>query len=100
MYSRKSKYPAELDALIEGCVMVKLAEADRALNLEEIIQGEPLLAGVTTQKLARVMSKFVDMGFIVKTKGQNGRMVYRTVAALEEEGCERNPLTAQFYGAC
>ena len=66
MYHSKSKYSAQQDAIIEGCAMVKLAEATDALTLDEIIRGEPLLTGVTTQKLARVMMKFVDMGFVVK----------------------------------
>ena len=63
---------AQQDAIIEGCAMVKLAEATDALTLDEIIRGEPLLTGVTTQKLARVMMKFVDMGFVVKSKRRDG----------------------------
>ena len=72
---KSNKYSAQKDAIIEGCAMVKLAEASDALTLDEIICGEPLLTGVSTQKLARVMMKFVDMGFVVKSKRRDGRMV-------------------------
>ena len=97
MYKSK-KYSAQQDAIIEGCAMVKLAEATDPLTLDEIIRGEPLLAGVTTQKLARVMMKFVDMGFVVKSKRRDGKMVYKTVARMEEEGYERDPVTHLYGG--
>lgn len=95
---QKSKYSAQQDAIIEGCAMVKLAEATEAITLDDIIRGEPLLTGVSTQKLARVMTKFVDMGFIVKTKRRDGRMVYKTVARMEEEGYTRDPVTHLYGG--
>ena len=98
MYHSKSKYSAQQDAIIEGCAMVKLAEATDALTLDDIIKGEPLLTGVTTQKLARVMMKFVDMGFVVKSKRRDGKMVYKTVARMEEEGYERDPITHLYGG--
>ena len=95
---KKSKYSAQQDAIIEGCAMVKLAESTEAVTLDDIIRGEPLLTGVSTQKLARVMTKFVDMGFIVKTKRRDGRMVYKTVARMEEEGYVRDPVTHLYGG--
>lgn len=97
MYN-KSKYSAQMDAVIEGCALVKLAEATDAITLEDIIRGEPLLTGVSTQKLARTMMKFVDMGVVVKSKRRDGKMVYKTVAAMESEGYTRDPLTNRFGG--
>ena len=95
---KSNKYSAQKDAVIEDCAMVKHAEASDALTLDEIICGEPLLAGVSTQKLARVMMKFVDMGFVVKSKRRDGKMIYKTVAKMEEEGYERDPVTHLFGG--
>ena len=95
---KSNKYSAQQDAIIEGCAMVKLAEASDALTLDEIICGEPLLTGVSTQTLARVMMQFVDMGFVVKSKRRDGRMVYKTVAKMEEEGYERDLITHLFGG--
>lgn len=95
---KKSKYSAQMDAIIEGCALVKLSEASDAITLDEIIQDEPLLTGVSTQKLAKIMAKFIDMGVIIKSKRRDGKMVYKTVAAMESEGYTRDPMTYRFGG--
>ncbi len=52
-----------------------------------IKEQDIMLAGYTTQKLARILGNLSDMGLVVKSKSRSlNRMVYRLRAKMEDQG--------------
>lgn len=49
--------------------------------------GSIFLAGVTNQKLARILSECVDMGLVRKAKSKaSGLMMYKSVGVMRAQG--------------
>ena len=82
----KSQYSKEQTQKWTVATMCVLNDADRALTGEEIRNMDLELTGLTPQKHARILGELCDVGFVVKTKGKNGKMTYRSRAALVESG--------------
>ena len=91
-----SKYSKEFTDEMTGRIAVVLAEAQEAMNIQQIQLHDPNLVGITSQKMARMINHLVEVGLVAKAKGKDGRMVYKCLAALEAEGVDPEPYR---YGA-
>ena len=91
-----SKYSKEFTNEMTGRIAVILADEQAALNIQQIQMRDPNLVGITSQKMARMINHLVEMGFVAKAKGKDGRMVYKCLAVLEAEGIDPEPYR---YGA-
>ena len=91
-----SKYSKEFTDEMTGRIAVILAESQEAMNIQQIQLNDPNLVGITSQKMARMINHLVEVGLVAKTKGKDGRMVYKCLAALEAEGVDPEPYR---YGA-
>ena len=80
---RTSKYRPQQTALWEGEVMIILAESQEALDIDEIKSRSINLAGVTPQKMARILGHLIEMGNVVKAKS---KMVYKSLAVMRDQG--------------
>lgn len=84
---RTSKFTKDQNALLQGEVMIILAESEEALTIEQIQQRSITLTGLSTQKIARLLSHLIEMGNVVKAKSKSqGRMVYKSLAVMKEQG--------------
>lgn len=83
-----SKYSKEFTNEMTGRIAVVLAEEQQALTISDIQSKDIRLTGITSQKMARMINHLVDVGFVAKAKGRDGRMVYKCLAVLEEEGVD------------
>ena len=84
---RTSKYRPQQTALWEGEVMIILAESQEALDIDEIKSRSINLAGVTPQKMARILGHLIEMGNVVKAKSKSkNRMVYKSLAVMRDQG--------------
>ena len=91
-----SKYSKEFTDEMTGRIAVILAESQEAMNIQQIQLNDPNLVGITSQKMARMINHLVEVGLVAKTKGKDGRMVYKCLAVLEAEGVDPEPYR---YGA-
>ena len=83
-----SKYSKEFTNEMTGRIAIVLAESQQALNITEIQQLDMRLVGITPQTMARMIGHLVDVGLVAKAKGRDGRMVYKCLGVLEEEGVD------------
>lgn len=83
-----SKYSKDFTNEMTGRIAVVLADSQQALNITQIQQMDMCLSGITSQKMARMINHLVEMGFVAKAKGKDGRMVYKCLAVLEAEGVD------------
>lgn len=84
---RTTKFTKDQNALWQGEVMIILAESGEALTIEQIQQKSITLTGLSTQKIARLLSHLIEMGNVVKAKSKSqGRMVYKSLAVMKEQG--------------
>ena len=83
---RKSKYSAEDTQRWTVEAMVTLSEEKRAMTCAEIQSSNLQLVGLTPQKLSRCLSDLCERGLIVKTKGRDNLMRYKSVGVIIEEG--------------
>lgn len=90
MPGRVNKYNPKIDAELKLRVLDVLNEASDTVNptLDWIKQQDPIYLGPhSTQKLARILGSLVDIGLVKKGKLKStGRMVYRLVSKMEEDG--------------
>lgn len=85
MYT-KSKYSPAQTQMWSVAAMVVLNDSREAMTCDQIRQSDLCLIEVTPQKLARILGEMVEAGFVAKTKGKDGRMRYKSVGVLIEEG--------------
>ena len=85
---RTSKYTQDFTNEMTGRIAIVLAESQQALNTTQIQQLDMCLSGITPQKMARMINHLVEVGLVAKAKGKDGRMVYKCLATLEEEGVD------------
>ena len=83
-----SKYSKDFTDEMTGRIAVVLAEAQEAMNIQQIQLQDLNLVGITSQKMARMINHLVDVGLVAKAKGKDGRMVYKCLATLEAEGVD------------
>lgn len=86
MAYKRSKYSVQQTQCWSVAAMSVLSEAQEALTCEQIKRSDLLLTDVTPQKLSRILSELVTNGFVTKTKGRDGRMRYKSIAVLQEQG--------------
>lgn len=91
-----SKYSKEFTNEMTGRIAVILADAKNGMTIEEIQGLDMNLVGITAQKMARMIGHLVEMGMVAKSKGRDGRMRYRSLASMEEDGIDVEPYR---YGA-
>lgn len=83
-----SKYSKEFTNEMTGRIAIVLAEGQEGMTIQQIQCHDPNLVGITSQKMARMINHLVDVGLVAKAKGKDGRMVYKCLATLEEEGVD------------
>lgn len=89
MAGRTSKYSATQNSEFEFRTLDVLAHSPEAISIAEIKQSDLVLANLSTQKMARVLSKLNEMGLVRSGKNKaSGRMTYKSVAVMREQGYE------------
>ncbi len=84
---KTSRFTKDQNALLQGEVMIMLAESEEALTIEQIQQKSILLTGLSSQKMARILSRLIEMGNVTKAKSKSqGKMVYKSLAVMEKQG--------------
>lgn len=84
---KTSRFTKDQNALLQGEVMIILAESEEALTIEQIQQKSILLTGLSSQKMARILSRLIEMGNVTKAKSRSqGKMVYKSLAVMEKQG--------------
>ena len=92
MAYKKSKYTEQQNQNWTVAAMIVLSDAQEAMTCDQIRQSDLELVGVTPQKMARILSGLVERGLVVKTKGKDGRMRYRSVGVIIEQGYNLNEM--------
>ena len=68
-----------------------LNESEEAMTIDEIKSQDMILQPLTSQKMARLISNLIEMGFARKGKSKSlGRMVYKAVAVMIRQGYDVN----------
>ena len=77
-YRKTAKYTKEQTQMITSWVFETLEEnKEDALTISEICTKNMQLNGMTSQKIARVLSELAQYNLIHKKKGKNGLMTYQ-----------------------
>lgn len=86
---KTSKYSEKLNQELEFRVLHILVNSEDALSIQQIQQQDIILSHHTSQKLARVLGKLIDMGFVKKSKSRSSnRMMYKAVSVMLAQGYE------------
>ena len=84
---KTSRFTKDQNALLQGEVMIILAESEEALTIEQIQQKSILLTGLSSQKMARILSRLIEMGNVTKAKSRSqGKIVYKSLAVMKKQG--------------
>ena len=86
-----TKYSIEQKNEWSGRIAIVLAEAQDALTIDEIQHRDVSLVGMTPQMTAKILNHLVEMGLVAKSKNRSGRMVYKSLAVMEEQGYDTEP---------
>ena len=90
--TRTRKLSAAKEGELKLRVLDVLNNSDDAMTLDDIKASDITLAGLTTQKLSRVIGNLAEMGLVRKSRSKSlGRMVYKTVAKMIEQGYDMPP---------
>ena len=92
MAYKKSKYTEKQNQSWTVAAMVVLSESQEAMTCDQIRKSDLCLVEVTPQKMARILSELAERGLIVKTKGRDGRMRYKSVGVIIEQGYNLNEM--------
>ncbi len=82
---KKSKYSVEQNQQWSVAAMCVLSDATEALTGDQIRQSDLTLVNVTPQKMSRILGELVENGFVMKTKGKDGKMRYKSVDVLVQQ---------------
>ncbi len=86
-----SPYTTQMTNDITMRILSVLIENPRPMTISEISNEDLLLRGVTSQKMARSLTKLCDAGLILKSKSKSkGRMVYIDADAFKKQGFDIN----------
>lgn len=88
----KSKYKVEDTQRWTMEAFFTLGEEKKDMTCAEIQRANIQLIPVTSQKLSRCLNELVERGLVVKIKGRDGLMHYKSVAVLQEEGYDLNKM--------
>ena len=83
---KKSKYKTEDTQRWTVEALVTLEEEKRAMTCNEIKSSSLELVELTPQKLARCLNDLCERGLVMKTKGKDNLMHYKSVGVILEEG--------------
>lgn len=89
MPSRSNKSPSDKarDQMLTFETLAVLDESIVALTISEIQEKSITLTGLTSQKMARILSELNKAGLVRKAQSKSRkRMVYMSVAKMEELG--------------
>lgn len=97
---RKRKMSAEKEGELKFRILDILESSENSMNLDDIKASAPMiLGGYTTQKLSRLLNSLIEAGLVRKSQSKStGRMMYKTVSKMLEQGYEIEesiPQTAQ-----
>ena len=88
---KTSKYSTKVNQELEFRVLEVLLNSEDALSIQQIQQKDMILSSHTSQKLARVLGKLIDFGFVKKSKSKSSnRMMYKAVSVMLAQGYEIN----------
>ena len=82
-----SKYSKEFTNEMTGRIAVILAEAQEAMNIQQIQNQDPNLVGITSQKMARMINHLVDMGACSKNQRQGRPHGIQVPSYFGSRGC-------------
>lgn len=83
---KKSKYKTEDTQRWTVEALVTLEKEKRAMTCSEIKSSNLELVELTPQKLARCLNDLCERGLVMKTKGKDNLMHYKSVGVILEEG--------------
>ena len=83
---RTQKYTDKFTNEMTGRIAIVLAESQKGLTIPEIQSLDMVLTGITSQKMARMLSHLIEVGLVGKAKGRDGRMHYKCLGVIEAEG--------------
>lgn len=87
MAYKKSKYSKDRTSEITFTALDVLLESRQAMTIEQITVQRANLAGVTPQKMARVLTSLNEKNLVRKAKNRaTGRMEYKATSVMAEEG--------------
>lgn len=96
---RKSTYSKEQTDNWRGRIAIVLAEAQEALSIPQIQERDMALQGISPQKMAKMLGSLIEYNLVAKSKAKNGRMVYKSLAVMAEQGYDITPyLSAEGLG--
>lgn len=87
----------KMSAVKEGEMKLRILDvlnsSDEAMTLDEIQASDPIFfAGITPQKISRVIGSLIEFGLVRKSRSKAlGRMVYKTVSKMIEQGYDVGP---------
>lgn len=90
--SYRSKYTTEQTQQWTVEAMVTLAESREAMTNEQIRSSNLTLAKLTPQKMTRILSDLTERGLVLRSKGKDGLMKYKSVGVLLEQGYDLNKM--------
>ena len=86
-YKKTAKYNKQQTAIMEGEILYIISHSSEAITIDEMRAQSFTLADVSTQKIARILTKLIEMGMVIKAKSKSkNKMVYKSVAIMEEQG--------------
>lgn len=87
MPRRTSRYSASVNNDLEVRILAIINASEDAMSIQQIQREDITLTNYTSQKLARVLGKLIDMGFVRKSKSKStGRMMYKSVSVMLRQG--------------
>lgn len=88
MPGRKNTATKTQNQKYEFEVLSVLSESPVALTIPEICEKNMLLVGLSSQKMARILSDLVNMGLVRKSqsKAKGNRMIYMAESQLKYTG--------------
>ena len=84
---KTSKYSPRVNQELEIRVLDILAHSEESLSIQQIQQSDIILSKHTSQKITRILSKLIEMGFVRKGKSKStNRMMYKAVSVMIAQG--------------
>lgn len=97
--SKVHKFSAAKEGEFRMRALDVLSNSENAMTIEEIQKEDMILRGLSSQKLSRVLGYLVEMGFVRKAKSKTlGRMVYKSISVMAEQGYEITPTEKPYDG--
>lgn len=86
MPGTRPKYNKQQTAIMEGEILYIISHSPEAITIDEMRAQSFTLANVSTQKIARILTRLIEMGMVIKAKSKSkNKMVYKSLATFVEE---------------